>query len=168
MSDHPLDVRNLAFGDIEHEFNVTRSMLERVPEEHFDWRPHERSWSLSELACHIVDLFWWHTATLTVDRLDMAEPWPKTNATTNAELMAVFETKSAELRATLSNLSTEALAATWTLCYGDSVILQQSRASVQRIYCISHLAHHRGQLTVYLRMLDVPLPPSYGPTADQN
>lgn len=166
MNDHPLDVRNLAYGDMEHEISVTRRMLECVPEEHFDWKPHAKSWSLRELACHIVDLFWWHKATLGMDVVDMAKPWPKTKASTHAALMDAFESSLAALKETMAELSSEALAADWTLSYGETVYLRMPRASAQRIYCISHLAHHRGQLTVYLRMLDVPLPPSYGPTAD--
>ena len=167
MTDSPLEVRNLAFGDMDHEIATTRRMLERVPEEHFDWKPHAKSWSLGELACHIVDLFWWHKATLGMDVVDMSKPWPKTQASTHAELMEAFETGLGELRETLADTSVDALAAEWTLSHGETVFLRMPRARAQRIYCISHLAHHRGQLTVYLRMLDVPLPPSYGPTADE-
>ena len=74
MTDNSLDVRSVAFGDMEHEIAVTRRMLARVPEKHFDWKPHDKSWSLRELACHIVDLLWWHKATLEMDIVDMSKP----------------------------------------------------------------------------------------------
>ncbi|MDE2956021.1 MAG: DinB family protein [Bacteroidota bacterium] len=167
MTDNPLDVRNLAFGDMDHEISATRRLLERVPEEHFNWKPHAKSWSLRELACHIVDLFGWHKATLNQDMVDTSKPWPKTQASTQKELMEAFETRLGELNESIANTSDDTLAAEWTLRHGDVVFLRMPRARAQRIYCISHLAHHRGQLTVYLRMLDVPLPPSYGPTADE-
>ena len=165
-NDHPLEVQTLAFGDMEHEIQVTRLMLERVPEAHFDWKPHAKSWSLRELACHIVDLFWWHKATLDMDVVDMSKPWPKTDATSQAELMEAFESNLVALQDSMAAATDESLSADWTLSHGEMVFLQLPRAKAQRIFCISHLAHHRGQLTVYLRMLDVPLPSSYGPTAD--
>ena len=168
MTDNSLDVRNVAFGDMEHEIAVTRRMLARVPEKHFDLKPHDKSWSLRELACHIVDLLWWHKATLEMDIVDMSKPWPKTQAKTHAELMAAFESNLTALQAAIADTTESDLAATWKLSYGDQIFLEMPRASAQRIYCISHPAHHRGQLTVYLRMLDVPVPPSYGPTADDH
>ena len=168
MTDKPLDRRHLALGDVEREIKVTRRMLQRVPEEHFDWRPHSKSMSLGELASHIADLFWWQVATLSMDGIDMAHPWPKTQAKTHTDLMASFEAKVAELQAVIAETTEAILASPWTLSYGGNPVFTLPKADVQRIYGVSHLAHHRGQLTVYLRMHDVPLPPSYGPTADEN
>ena len=167
MSNAALTRLHLAFGDNDRELAVTRRMLARVPDEHFDWRPHEKSWTLGELACHIVDLLWWQVVTLDRDGIDMAEPWPKTSAKSQAELLDAFDANAAVLRATLEGTTEADLAAPWTLSYGKNEILTEPKGDVLRVYGISHSAHHRGQLTVYLRMLDIPLPPSYGPTADE-
>ena len=167
MADSPLSMLHLAFGDSDRELAATRRMLARVPDAHFDWRPHEKSMSLGELASHIVDLLWWQIVTLEWDGIDTAKSWPRTAAKSQAELLATFDEKAAALRTTLANTTEADLADPWKLSYGSNTIFIEPKADLLRVYGLSHVAHHRGQLTVYLRMLDVPLPPSYGPTADE-
>ncbi len=163
-----IDPLQLAFGDMEYELGVTRKMLSRVPDDGFNWRPHKKSWTMGELASHIVDLLWWQVITLEKDGIDMSKPWPKTKVSTQAELMTAFDSNEHKLLATLGRTTEDTLSEPWTLQYGDQVYFTESKATVLRRFGISHLVHHRAQLSVYLRMNDVPLPPSYGPTADEN
>ncbi len=165
MTEDPL---YLAFGDMDYELGVTRKMLSRVPDDCFDWRPHKKSWTMGELASHIVDLLWWQVTTLEKDGIDMSQPWPKIIASTQAELIAAFNSNEKKLLEVLDRTTVDTLSEPWTLSYGDQVYFTESKATVLRRFGISHLVHHRAQLSVYLRMNDVPLPPSYGPTADEN
>lgn len=162
-----MDPLYLAFGDIDYELAVTRKMLSRVPTERFDWCPHEKSWTMGILASHIVDLLWWQVVTLEEDGIDMSQPWPKTIASTQEELIAAFDVNEIKLRSVLENTTEQTLVEPWTLSYGDQVYFTEPKSTVLRRYGISHLIHHRAQLSVYLRMNDIPLPPSYGPTADE-
>ena len=163
-----LSPMQLATGDLERELATTRRMLERVPDEHFAWKPHERSMSLGTLAAHLANLLWWQTVTIQQDGLDFAEPQPPRTVPENrAALLQDFDEKAAVLRETLAQTDAAALARPWTLRRGDHVIFTLPKAAVLRSFGISHMVHHRGQLSVYLRLLDVPVPPSYGPTADE-
>ena len=163
-----LSPMQLATGDLEQELATTRRMLERVPEEHFAWKPHEKSMSLGALAAHIANLLWWQTMTLRQDEFDLAAPQPpRTAPESRAALLREFDEKAAVLREALAQTDEAALARPWTLRRGDHVIFTMPKAAVLRSFGISHMAHHRGQLSVYLRLLDVPGPPSYGPTAHE-
>ncbi len=158
----------LATGDLEHELATTRRMLERVPDEHFAWKPHEKSMSLGALAGHIANLLWWQTTTLEQDEFDMAAPRPPQTVPESREaVLQEFDERAAVLREALAQTDEAALARPWTLRSGDHVVFTQPKAAIMRGFGISHMVHHRGQLSVYLRLLDVPVPPSYGPTADE-
>ncbi|MCY4672261.1 MAG: DinB family protein [Bacteroidetes bacterium] len=163
-----IDPLHLAFGDMEYEFGVTREMLSRIPDDCFDWRPHKKSWTMGQLACHIVDLLWWSVTILEEDGIDMAKTWPRTEASTQEELIAKYEAKEKQLREVFDRTTVETLAEPWTLSYGPQIFFTEPKADVLRRFGISHLVHHRAQLSVYLRINDVPLPKSYGPTADEN
>lgn len=163
-----LSPMHLATGDLERELATTRRMLERVPDEHFAWKPHEKSMSLGTLAAHLANLLWWQTATLEQDEFDMAAPQPPRTVPESREaLLREFDEKAAVLREALAQTDEAALARPWTLRRGDHIIFTQPKAAILRSFGISHMVHHRGQLSVYLRLLDVPVPPSYGPTADE-
>jgi len=159
----------VAFADVDHELETTRRLLARVPDGQFDWRPHARSMSLGDLASHIANLLYWQTTIVRDEGFDVGvQPETQTHrATTQAELLTIFDRNAASLRAALSLADDATLARAWTLRRGDEVIFQQARGTILRGMGISHLIHHRGQLSVYLRLLDVPLPPIYGPTADE-
>ena len=165
MSVDPLD---LAFGDMEYEFAVTQQMLSRVPDDCFDWRPHKKSWTVGQLACHIVDLLWWSVVTLEEDGIDMSKSWPKTEASSQEELMANYEANKKQLLGVLDRTTMDTLAEPWTLSYGSQIFFTEPKWVVLRRFGISHIVHHRAQLSIYLRMNDVPLPGSYGPSADEN
>lgn len=164
-----LPYMHLAHGDLEREIATTRRMLKRAPEEKYAWKPHEKSMSLGDLVSHLAHLLWWGTTTLTTDELDMAGPFPRRTAPENrAALLDEFDRKADELRHAVGGLAEEDLARMWTLRVGSHVIFSEPKADVFRSFTISHMAHHRGQLSVYLRLLNVSVPPSYGPTADED
>lgn len=161
-------MKNIAVGDLEREIDTTRGMLKRVPEEHFSWKPHEKSWSLGALASHLANLLYWQTAILQHDEFDLATvPSSGSIPESKSDLLQTFEKNAATLINVLDQTDETALGRTWQLKRGDQVMFSMPKAAVLRQIGISHMIHHRGQLSVYLRLLDVPVPPSYGPTADE-
>ncbi len=150
------------------EIATTRRMLARVPEDHFDWKPHPKSMTLGVLATHISELLLWQTFTLEKDEYDIAGPRPpRVVPGTTEELLRTYDGYLEKLRASFARTSPADLDLPWTLRNGDSLIFTEPKALVVRTHGIGHMAHHRGQLSVYLRLLNVPVPPSYGPTADE-
>lgn len=160
-------LKAVALGDLEQELAVTRSLLERVPDDKLDWKPHEKSFSLGALATHVANLPFWITATVQNDFFDLAAVTHRPSAGNRQELLELFEQTAAEMRAALAPADDAALLRTWELRMGDKVVMRMPKLAVIRGMGISHFIHHRGQLSVYLRLLDVPLPPMYGPTADE-
>lgn len=160
-------LKALALGDLEQELRVSRSLLERVPDDQLDWKPHEKSFSLGSLATHIANLPYWITATLRSDFFDLTGISHRPTAGNREELLRLFDDTAAEMRAALDSADDAALLRTWELRMGDKVLQRMPKLGVIRGMGISHFIHHRGQLSVYLRLLDVPLPPMYGPTADE-
>lgn len=159
---------DLPLADVEQELATTRRVLERIPDEHFGWKPHEKSMTLGELARHLVNVTSLQVAVLVEDGIDFASaPPPSVVAESRSALLDEFDASAAALRNALQSVDDAALERDWTLRSGSQVIFTRPRLVVLRSFGLSHLAHHRGQLTVYLRMLDVPLPPVYGPTADE-
>ena len=155
------------FDDWPRELAVTRRMLSRVPTEHFDWKPHPKSMTLGTLVAHLVNLLNWQLVTLTEDQFDFANPSSRAPIpSTTEESLQIFDDYAARVHEALGGIDASTLAKLWTLRNGDQVIFEQPKAAVFRTG-ISHIVHHRGQLSVYLRLLDVPVPPSYGPTADE-
>lgn len=154
--------------DFRHELATTRRVLERVPDEHLGWKPHAKSMSLGALATHLVNLVQWQVMTLEEDAFDLAgvppsDPYPSRDA-----LLDAFDRRTARLREALEGADENTLAQTWTLRRGEAVLFERPRAAVLRgVGGLRHIVHHRGQLSVYLRLLDVPVPPIYGPTADE-
>ncbi len=150
----------------------TRKTLERIPADKFDYKPHEKSMSMINLATHIANMLGWGTTTLTQDEFDMnppgTEPYKEIPAESVAALLEKFDTNAAAMRAALTTVSDEAMMKGWSLLTGGHVIFTQPRAGVLRGMIFNHLVHHRAQLSVYLRMNDVPVPALYGPSADES
>jgi uncharacterized damage-inducible protein DinB len=148
----------------------TRRLLEVVPERDAGWKPHPKSYSLGDLAVHITRLPLWGKYVLQQRELDLGLPEnasiAKAPFTTGAELLERFDRHVGEARAALAPLSDAAMGETWSLKNRGTTIFSIPRAAVIRSFILSHIIHHRGQLTVYLRLRDVPLPSLYGPTAD--
>lgn len=158
-----------ALADLDHEIAGTRNMLERVPEAQLSFTPHAKSWPLQKLADHLTDFGTWGVMTLATDVLDFAAPMPPrpTAPTTAAAFVAQFDSRMAEFKALLAVATDEQLMQTWTMKNGDAVIMAMPRIAVLRNMIVNHMIHHRAQLTIYYRLLDVPVPGLYGPSADE-
>lgn len=144
---------------------TTRKMLERIPEASLGWRPHPKSRTLGEVAAHVANLPAAFIAPIAEDGFELASPAPV--PATPAELVATFDRNVEAARAGLDRLAPEDLTGIWAYRRGGRPVFQLPRYVVLRTAGFNHLVHHRGQLSVYLRLLDVPLPPVYGPTADE-
>ena len=154
--------------DMDAELASTRRMLERVPDAHAAWRPHEKSKSLSELATHVADAVGLAATILETEELDALSRPQREPLGTSAQLLERLDENVARLRAALGTADARRLAAEWTLRAGERVFVRRPRRALLRTMFLSHMIHHRGQLSVYLRLLDVPVPGMYGPTADED
>lgn len=155
--------------EFDHEFAVLRTTLERVPDGKFDYKPHEKSMAMGRLAAHLTELPGWINATIEADELDFATGGSTPFVpTTTAELLAALDAALAKARPVLAATSDDTMMQPWTLRHGDHVILKMPKAVVLRSFVFSHMVHHRAQLGVYLRLNDVPVPSTYGPSADEN
>ena len=154
--------------ELKHEASSTRKILESVPDGKFDWKPHEKSMTLGRLASHVAEIPDWMTATLTTDELDFAKSnYKPTSPASKEELLGKFEQSYAKALESLQAATDETLRGNWTLRNADHVIFTMPRIATLRSFVMNHLIHHRGQLTVYLRLLDLPVPGMYGPSADE-
>jgi uncharacterized damage-inducible protein DinB len=154
--------------ELEHESKSTRKMLERTPEKDFDKKPHDKSMSLGEIASHIANTNKWITYVVNKDEFDFTkENYSETTAKTNEELLKIFDDTLAEAVSALENTTDENLMKGWKLRAGDAVFFDMPKVAAMRTMAYSHLIHHRGQLSVYLRLHNIPLPSVYGPTADE-
>lgn len=154
-------------AEMEQEAQTTRKMLSRVPDDKYDWKPHEKSMSIRTLTTHIAELPTWVSLTLNTSELDFAtgEYKPKQISNT-AELVQYFEECLADGRERLSKATDEDLLPDWTMRNGAEIYDVSPKGKVIRMsYC--QIVHHRAQLGVYLRLLNVPIPGSYGPSADE-
>lgn len=152
-------------AELQIEAGPTREMLKRVPQDALAWKPHEKSRTLGEIAAHIANLPGLFIATLGQDALDRHAY--KSVVDTVADILATFDRNISNSLEVLKTLSDERLLASWSYRYGEQVIFEMPRLVVIRTTALNHLIHHRGQLSVYLRLLNVPLPAVYGPTADE-
>jgi len=156
-------------AEMEHESAATRKALERVPADKFSWKPHEKSMTLGELASHVAEISTWTGATINKDELDFSkEEYKPYVPKTTAELVEFYDKNQAEALKTLKeNATDENLMGMWSLKKGETTYMTMPRVAVMRGFVLSHLIHHRAQLGVYLRLLDIPLPSTYGPSADE-
>jgi uncharacterized damage-inducible protein DinB len=155
-------------SEFDREMGATRRILARVPDAHLAWRPHERSMTLSRLATHIASLPAWMARIVREPAFDLADvpPQPPQDPSV-AAIAARFEAAVANARRALTESTDARLLDVWTLRKDGHDIVTAPRVVVLRTEGLYHLSHHRGQLTVYLRLLNVALPPIYGPTADE-
>lgn len=157
----------LLFHDAKSEMATTRRILERVPDGNDDWRPHAKSSTLSALATHVAQLPGLGITILTKDEFDAASRKPDPKITSNAERLKLFDKLSGEFLSLLENQTWDQAMATWRFRAGERTIAEGPRAQMTRTIIITHIAHHRAQLGVYLRLQGIPLPSTYGPTADE-
>lgn len=159
---------SLLFSDLDKELATTRRILERVPDGREDWRPHEKSMTLGKLSSHVAQLPGFGIMMLTTDEFDRAAGAPPDQLPSNtAARLALFDEVSGKLRSLLEDLTWDNAMHAWRFRFGDRVVANGPRAKLVRTMVITHLAHHRAQLGVYLRLLGVPIPGSYGPSADE-
>lgn len=155
-------------AELKYEAVSTRKMLERIPSDKLAWKPHEKSMTLERIAGHIVEMISWTKETLTQDELDFSKfDYTPKQYTDSAELVADLDKNVAEAIETLNNASDETMAGNWTMRNGEQIYFTMPKAAVMRSFVMNHIIHHRGQMSVYLRLLDIPVPPIYGPTADE-
>jgi uncharacterized damage-inducible protein DinB len=165
-----MPIKDALLPEFDHEMATTRRLLERVPEAEFAWKPHARSMALGQLAGHIANIPYWCSATLSTTVFDL-DALP--NATrpqlpaSRAALVEEFDAKVSAARTKLTSTTDAEFMTPWTLKKGGEEVFTLPRISAIRSFVMNHLIHHRGQLSVYLRLKDVPLPSIYGPTADE-
>jgi len=162
-----MGIADALLPEYDHEMATTRKLLERVPEDRLDWKPHPKSSSLGQLAQHVATIPLWGAMTVDQSELDLAATQPNEPVRTRAALLALFDANAAGTRAALAGRSDAEMMAPWALKRAGQTIFSMPKAAVWRSFVMSHLIHHRGQLSVYLRMNDLPLPSIYGPSADE-
>jgi uncharacterized damage-inducible protein DinB len=162
-------IAELLLAELERESTGTRRLLERVPEGKNDWKPHEKSMPLGYLAALVATMPGWAAAMIEQDELDVtaAGEYQTRSRTSTAELLESFDKALEKARKALAATTDEHLMTSWRMLAGGHVVAEQPRYVAIRDGAFNHLAHHRGQLTVYLRLNDVPIPSLYGPTADE-
>jgi uncharacterized damage-inducible protein DinB len=156
--------------EFDHEVATTRSLLERIPEAQATWKPHEKSMTLGELSSHIANVPGWVISTMTATELDLNPPGGPAFVSPTFDgteaLVKTFDENVKSARAAIASASDGDMFVDWSLKSNGETLLCMPRVAVLRSFIMNHLIHHRGQLSVYLRLQDVPLPSIYGPTAD--
>jgi uncharacterized damage-inducible protein DinB len=156
----------LLMKEMDQEASITRKMLERVPGDKFDWKPHEKSMNMKQLTVHIAELPGWVQMALTTSELDFAKmDYTPTPVGSTEELLSIFEKSYEKGKAALNAANEDDLLPTWTLRNGDQVYNIFTKYEVIR-HSFAQTTHHRAQLGVYLRLLNIAIPGSYGPSAD--
>ncbi|HSF44381.1 MAG TPA: DinB family protein [Chitinophagaceae bacterium] len=164
-----MNLTELLLNEMAAEYPNTRKILERVPDDKFDWKPHAKSMSMKQLAVHLAELPSWHAIVLQTSELDFgAFEYKPTEVNNTADLLALFDRQLEKGRAALSAASEDQLLNdTWTMRHGDHIISKTSKYEMIR-HAFGQNAHHRAQLGVYLRLLNIPIPGVYGPSADES
>ena len=152
--------------EVQQESIATRSMLERIPAETFDWKPHEKSMTMGRLSVLVADMFGWLEFMIDQDELDFAKGYTQPEPKTTKELVDFFDKKLEAGLTSLKNADDPVFSQKWTLRNGDAIYMVNTKLEVVR-QTINHMVHHRGQLSVFLRLKDIPVPPIYGPSADE-
>ncbi len=167
QEEHLMPIVDSFLAELDQEAVATRKVLDRVPADKLEWRPHARSMSLGQLAMHIATTPGGIARIASVDVFDFAGINPPVSATV-AETLSALEAGLAEARKILGSMDDARLMAIWTAQKDGKTMMSLPRIAVLRALMLNHWYHHRGQLTVYLRMLEVPVPSVYGPSADEN
>jgi uncharacterized damage-inducible protein DinB len=166
-----MPLKDILVPEFDMEMDNTRRALERVPDGKFAWKPHDKSGSLGWLAGHVANIPHWAVMTMTQESLDLAPvgaPRPSLpTPATQKEVLDVFDKNRADARAALAAGNDASFAKPWALLMAGKQLFSEPRSAVLRRMVFNHIIHHRGQLTVYLRLLDVPVPGLYGPSADE-
>ncbi|MBV8865058.1 MAG: DinB family protein [Acidobacteriaceae bacterium] len=162
-----MTISELLLPEFDEEVKKTRMFLERVPMNLADWKPHEKSMTLGRLAGHVAELPAWASDILERDSLDIKAGYKGFQATSAEELLSHFDAKAAAAREAIARASDEHFQKTWTFSFGGHIVFSRPRYKVLRDMMMDHLIHHRGQMSVYLRLKEIPVPGMYGPSADE-
>ncbi len=153
--------------EFDHEMATTRKLLERLPEARLGWAPHQKSMSMARLATHLSEIPQWGLHIICEDEIDLTGEYEPHDEPSVAAILARFDKSVAECRKAMAGKSDGELMAAWTFKVQGKAMFTMPRVAVMRGMLFNHMVHHRGQLSVYLRLNDVPLPAMYGPTADE-
>jgi uncharacterized damage-inducible protein DinB len=166
-----MKISDALLPEFDQEMALTRTVLERCPEEKFGWKPHVKSYSMAALATHIATMCGWAVETIAKDSIDIAPPgappYKEEPVTSRKELLERFDKNVAAARAAIAGAADDHLMQPWSLLAGGRAIFTLPRIAVLRLMILSHCIHHRAQLGVYLRLNDIPVPAIYGPSADE-
>jgi len=162
-----MPISQMLLPEIDHEITVTRKLLERVPDDKLTWKPHDRSMTLGRLASHVAELPGMAIGTVKLDKLEFTAETKPFSAASTAALLEALDKNAAGAKEAIGTASDEHLMQPWSLVYMGNTLFTMPRAAVLRNVVMNHMIHHRGQLSVYLRMLDVKIPSMYGPSADE-
>ena len=164
-----MTIAEILLLDFDSEINNTRRTLERIPENDPQWKPHDKSMPIGRLALHTARLPQFCTRILTTPGLDMdKEKWPDIVFESTAHLLSELDRTAAEAKSHLASSSDEELRKAWTLSFKGRVFVEAPRMVLYRTMFLNHVVHHRAQLGVYLRLLNLPVPGLYGPSADES
>ncbi len=164
-----MSLKDPFINELKFESISTRKMLERTPMEKADWRPHEKSMSLGRLASHVAEIPGWVVHTLTQDELNFnTGEWNPVVFENNKELLECFDKNVSDALVALENTDDDKMHTNWALKMDGNTLFEMPKSQVLRTWAFNHLVHHRAQLSVYLRLNNIPLPGTYGPSADEN
>jgi uncharacterized damage-inducible protein DinB len=166
-----MSISQALLPEFDHEVATTRKVLDRLPEDKYGWKPHEKSFTAGRLASHIAEMGGWGATTMSTEVFDFAPGGVPTNPAFNAsskeELMGAYDKMMAETRAAIAAAGDADFMVNWTLQNNGQTLMTMPRIAVIRSFVMNHVIHHRGQLSLCLRLLDVPVPSIYGPSADE-
>ena len=164
-----MTIAELLLPEFDQEMAATRKVLERVPDDKLAWKPHDRSFSMGDLASHVANLIKWTDVTMNATEFDLASVTPEQmnqSAKSRAELLSWFDANVKAARTAMDKPDAEYMVP-WTLKNGAQVFFTMPRYNCVRSFCLNHIVHHRAQLGVYLRLNNIPVPGVYGPSADE-
>jgi uncharacterized damage-inducible protein DinB len=163
-----MSINTSFIGELKHEASLTKKILERVPLDNKEWKPHEKSMTIGRLATHMAENMRWVAFISGSDVFDLSAAMvPPHTASTKEELLEIFQGHYDRAMSALEKVTDEDMNTLWTFTKGGQTVMQMPRKVAIRNMAFNHMVHHRGQLSVYLRLLDVPVPGMYGPSADE-
>ena len=160
-------IKDALLPEFDREMAIARKVIERVPAEKFDYKPHDKSMTMGRLASHIAEMPTWATTGILKDSLDLAAGYTPFEPKSTADLLEAFDNNVAGAHNAIAGVNDETLMKSWSLKRGDVTLMTMPKIAVVRSFVLNHVIHHRGQLSVYLRLNDIPVPSIYGPSADE-
>lgn len=161
-----MSIKKSFLMELQHELTSTKKIIACVPADKWDWKPHEKSMTLGKLAKHIVELTFWTESMAKQPVFDLHVDYVSVDAKSAEDLLKAIDAHEAAVMAAIDSMTDEQWMDTWTLKAGEHTIMQMPKVGANRFVVNNHIYHHRGQLSVYLRLLDIPVPGMYGPSAD--